>query len=101
MVWTNFSSGVRWNFFFLDRSPNKHTYIHLLERILLKQGQQITGLNYVFQYDNASIHSVEDTKSGLKIIIFPHSIPHCDRFPNWSVKRKKFHGERFEYYRVQ
>lgn len=66
MVWLGFSYNGKLELGFVNPRSNHKDYINLLSTNLLAQAQQIGGLNWMFQHDNASIHTAKNTLEWLK-----------------------------------
>lgn len=62
MVWAGFSKGDKTALAFLDGRQTAQDYQLMLEDNLLPYAPLIAGANWVFQQDNASIHSARSTK---------------------------------------
>jgi hypothetical protein len=63
MVWAAFGYGGKSSIVFLNGRQNSQDYVRVLENHLLPVGEQICGPNWIFQQDNASIHTSRFTKN--------------------------------------
>ena len=66
MVWLGFSYNGKLELGFVNPRSSHKDYINLLSTHLLAQAQQVGGPNWMFQHDNASIHTAKNTLEWLK-----------------------------------
>jgi hypothetical protein len=66
MCWAACSANGKSRLVFLSGRMNRWRYIELLENELLPIGSSLGGKKWIFQQDNASIHSAYDTLDWLK-----------------------------------
>ena len=61
MTWAGFGSGGRTSLAIVDGRMNAVGYQQLLENHLLPHGARIGGNDWIFQQDNARIHTARST----------------------------------------
>lgn len=62
MVWAAFTYNNKTPICFISTRMNSDSYIELLETVLIDFGEQMPSQDWIFQQDNAAIHSSKRTK---------------------------------------
>lgn len=62
MIWAGFSTGGKTELALVPQKMNSIVYIELLEAMMIEKEEELCGENFIFQQDNASIHSARTAK---------------------------------------
>lgn len=63
MIWAAFGHRGKTPICFVSHKMNSEKYIELIENVLIDFGDDLWGETWIFQQDNAAIHSSNQTKS--------------------------------------
>ena len=91
MVWAGMSSKGKTPIVFLDGKQNSQKYTTILENHLLPFGQDLGGPNWIFQHDNAPIHTAQAVKQWfyekkIKVLDWPAKSPDLNPIENlWGI----------------
>ena len=66
MIWGCMSAYGVGNIITVEGNVNAEMYLNILKRSVKQQGSQLIGTNYIFQHDNAPIHTAKIIKKYLK-----------------------------------
>ena len=89
MTWAAFGSKCKSNVVFASKTLDSKGYTKILGDHLLTFGPKCSGKNWIFQQDNASIHSSRFTKTFLKekkIQLFDRPSKSSDLNPNENLQ---------------
>lgn len=103
MVWGGFGYGGKTELVFLEGRVDSEQYVDVLKNHLLRAGKKICGKNWIFQQDNASVHTSKLTLDWLKskkvnFLDWPSKSPDLNPIENlWGILVRKVYANGKQY----
>ena len=104
MVWAGFSWNGKTDIAFMNGKQNTQKYLEILESNLIPSKDRLGGENFIFQQDNARIHTSKEAENWFKekriqIFDWPSRSPDLNPMENlWGILARKVYsnGRQFQ-----
>lgn len=107
MVWGAFSHDGKSELAFLEGNQDSEKYVYTLSEYLLPFAHRLHGTDFVFQHDNARIHTSQITKEflsdqNINVMDWPALSPDLNPIENlWGILSRKVYADGKQYHSVQ